>query len=179
MSITTHVPLIETILSEWQTEIGQNFAGYRGHVYRVYNFCLALHICNVEEQHKLAIAVCFHDLGLWSDNSIDYIPPSIIRLKQYLSAHALNTWSEEIELILENHHKIRTYSNDKYPLVEVFRQADLIDFSLGMFKFGLANSFIQQVKTKIPNAGFHKFLLRSAGTWFLQHPFSPPPFMKW
>jgi hypothetical protein len=68
---------------------------------------------------------------------------------------------------------------EKYPLVEVFRQGDLVDFSLGLFKFGLPGSSIRALKTQFPNHGFHKMLMRSAGHWFRHHPLSPPPFMKW
>ena len=179
MTINSHFPLIESILSEWRECIGVDFEGYRGHVYRVFNFCLALQKCNEEEQQKIAIAACFHDIGLWSKQTVDYIPPSVIEVKKYLFQQGLNSWTEEIGLMVEMHHKIRTYPNKNYPLVELFRKADLIDFSLGFFKFGLSKSYIEQVKITLPNLGFHKFLIQGAKEWFSKHPFSPPPFIKW
>lgn len=79
----------------------------------------------------------------------------------------------------EERHKIRAYTGSSYPLVEVFRQADLVDFSFGLFKFGLDKADIEAVKTEFSNADFHKNLAQRAGKWFLKHPLNPVPMMKW
>jgi len=179
MNIETNNPLIEEILLEWREQIGQDYDGYHGHVYRMYNFCLALHDCSDDEKKKIAIAACFHDIGLWSDHTVDYIQPSVEQVKKYLSQQDLSDWSNEIGLMVEFHHKVRAYKDKKYPLVEVFRKGDLVDFSLGFFKCGIPKAYIKSVKKMIPNAGFHKFLMKGAKEWFAKHPLSPPPFMKW
>ena len=179
VAIETNHPLIEEILSGWKTRIGDDFAGYRGHVYRMFNFCLALRQCSEEEKTKLAIAACFHDIGLWSDQTVDYIPPSIVQAQRYLSETGQDAWSEEIGVMIEWHHKVRRYRDDRMPLVEVFRKGDLVDFSLGIFKCGLPKSFVDEVKAGIPNSGFHRFLMKGAKDWFSKHPLSPPPFMRW
>ncbi len=85
MDIQTSHPLIEDILSVCKERIGDDYAGYRGHVYRTFNFCLALRQCSEDEKTKLAIAACFHDIGLWSDQTVDYIPPSIVHANRYLT----------------------------------------------------------------------------------------------
>ncbi len=46
MQVTTTHPLIEDVLAGWHGRIGADYAGYRGHVYRVFNYCLALHPCS-------------------------------------------------------------------------------------------------------------------------------------
>ncbi|MBV2092751.1 MAG: hypothetical protein KUF72_17880, partial [Candidatus Thiodiazotropha sp. (ex Ctena orbiculata)] len=71
------------------------------------------------------------------------------------------------------------YDNQALPLVEVFRQGDLVDFSLGLLRFGIAKSTVQEVRAAFPNAGFHAALARRAGRWFLRHPLNPLPMMKW
>ena len=71
MVIETNHPLIEEILSGWKTRLGDEYAGYRVHVYRIYNFCLALRQCSGDERTKLAIVACFNDIGLWSDQTVD------------------------------------------------------------------------------------------------------------
>lgn len=172
-------PLIEEILSPWEARIGKDYLGYRGHVYRVFNFCLALRICTAEEERKLAIAVCFHDIGLWSNHTVDYLPPSAEQCRFYLDSVGQEQWAHELSLIIEHHHQIRAGKVPDFPLVEIFRRGDLVDFSLGLFSCGVPRSFIREVKQSIPNHGFHRFLLRGAGDWFLGHPFVPPPFMKW
>ncbi|MBK5969314.1 MULTISPECIES: hypothetical protein [Thiorhodovibrio] len=184
MEIVKQYPLIEQILTPWQGAIGATYVGYRGHVYRMFNCCLALvnqspRPCSDDDLRKLAIAAAFHDLGLWSDQTVDYLPPSVERARQWLAENDLSDWSEEIGLMIAMHHKLRPYRDPRFPLVELFRKADLVDFSLGLFRGGLPSGFVKQLKAEIPNAGFHRFLLAGAKDWFLRHPFSPPPFMKW
>ena len=179
MPVERQNPLIESILSDWRERIGDDYAGYRGHVYRMYNYCLGLHPASDEEMSKLAIAACFHDIGLWSDHTVDYLAPSIAQAKRYLAETGRENWSEEIALMIEWHHKVRPYRNPQFPLVEVFRKGDLVDFSLGLFKCGLPKSLVKEVKAAIPNAGFHRFLWKGARDWFAKHPFRPPPFMRW
>jgi hypothetical protein len=179
MNIETSNDLIEEILALWKDRIGSDYPGYRGHVYRMFNFCLALRPCTEEEKQKVAIAACFHDIGLWSDRTVDYIPPSVAQARMYLSNTGRRAWAEEIGLMVEMHHKVRSIQDSRYPLVELFRKGDLVDFSLGVFTFGIPRSYIRQVKATLPNNGFHRFLMKGAREWFSKHPFSPPPFMKW
>jgi len=179
MDIETSNDLIEEILATWKDRIGDDYPGYRGHIYRMFNFCQALRLCSEEEKTKLAIAACHHDIGLWSAHTVDYIPPSVVEVKRYLSATGREAWSEEVGLMVEMHHKMRSYPSDRYPLVELFRKGDLVDFSLGFFKFGIPSAHVRDVKKAIPNNGFHRFLMKGAREWFAKHPFSPPPFMKW
>lgn len=179
MRIEKQIPLLEEILGEWKEKIGNDYEGYKNHVYRMIHFCFALHNCSEDERKKIIIAAAFHDIGLWSDHTVDYIPPSVVQAQKYLETNQLQDWIPEIELMIDMHHKLRSYSDEQYPLVEVFRKGDLVDFSLGVVKFGLPNSSIKNVKDTFPNAKFHKFLLKGALEWFSKHPFSPPPFMKW
>ena len=110
---------------------------------------------------------------------MDYLPPSVALARQYLIDQGLSAWCEEIELMIDMHHKLRRHDDPRFPLVEVFRQGDLVDFSLGLVKFGLSAAHIRALKAAFPNAGFHRRLLQLAGGWFARHPLSPPPFIKW
>lgn len=140
MDIVTDDPPIEGILAAWEGRIGVDYPGYRGHVYRMFHFCLALQPCSEGGRRKLAIAACFHDIGLWSDHTVDYTPPSVAQVGRYLAENGLDDWAEEISLMVEWHHKRRPWRDDRYPLVERFRQADLVDFSLGLFRCGLSRA---------------------------------------
>jgi hypothetical protein len=175
-TIEERIPLIEDILGRWQSEIGKDFAGYKNHVYRMINFCFAQGDFNDEEREKIIIAGCFHDLGIWSDDTFDYLPPSVALAKDYLAQNNLDRWTAEIELMIDMHHKLGKYAEN--PLVETFRQGDLVDFSLGFVKCGLPKTYIKSVKTRFPNAGFHKGLVRLAGRWFCRHPLNPLPVLK-
>lgn len=179
MKIAAPIPLIETLLEPWQTVLGPDYPGYKNHVYRMVHFCFALHACTAVERDKIIIAACFHDLGIWSGQTVDYLPPSIALAQAYLQQQQLAEWTEEISLMIAMHHKLRPYQDARYPLVEVFRKGDLVDFSLGWCAAGLSKAVIRSVKSQFPNAGFHKRLVQLAKGWFAGHPFSPPPFMKW
>ena len=179
MKIEETIDLIDDILEEWEKVIGSDFEGYKNHVYRMVNFCLALKSCDKEEREKIIISGCFHDIGIWVEKTIDYIPPSIPPVKKYLIKNNREDWAEEIILMIEEHHKIRKYRNNDYPLVELFRKGDLVDFSLGRVKFGLPKEYIVKVKNTFPNSGFHKGLVKKTSMWFLKHPLNPVPMMKW
>lgn len=179
MEIQTNIPLLESIFDSWRDVIGSEYRGYRNHVYRMIHFCLALRECSDEERQKLIIAGAFHDIGIWIENTVDYIPPSVPPAMRYLEEQGLDEWRDEIRLMITEHHKMRAYHGDYAPLVELFRRGDLVDFSCGLFRFGLSKELVQEVRETFPNAGFHKNLGRRAGRWFLRHPLNPAPMMKW
>lgn len=179
MTIEESIPLLEEILSRWQTTIGLDYPGYRNHVYRMVNFCFALHNGTAEEREKIVIAGCFHDLGIWASNTFDYLPPSVALAQTYLQQNKLEPWIPEIALMIEMHHKLSPYRDGRYPLVEVFRKGDLVDFSLGVVKCGLSAAYVKRVKARFPNAGFHKRLVQLELGWLPKHPLNPVPVLKW
>ena len=179
MKIEQNISLLEDIFSEWKDIIGDEYQGYRNHVYRMIHFCLALHEYNEDDRKRIIIAGAFHDIGIWIDDTVDYIPPSLPPAMEYLKSNNLEEWSTEIGLMITEHHKIREYRDNNHPLVEVFRKGDLVDFSFGLFKFGLSKDIIDEVKNQFPNDNFHKNLGKRAAKWFLKHPLNPAPMMKW
>lgn len=178
-AIQQRIPEVDELFAPWEATVGNDFRAYRNHVYRVLHFAMTLRACSEEEKQKLYIAGVFHDLGLWTGNTLDYIDPSVDLAKTYLAEHGLADWSEEIGLMISEHHKLRRYPEQPYPLVEVFRKADLVDFSLGLFKFDVSKAYFREVCNAVPNAGFHKGLVNKASRWFVRHPLNPAPMMKW
>ncbi|MGH7838917.1 MAG: hypothetical protein ACREQC_13990 [Candidatus Binataceae bacterium] len=174
------MPLLESILTLWKEKIGADYLAYKNHVYRMLHFCLYLHEASADERQKLTISAAFHDIGIWSDNTVDYLPPSIAQAKVYLRANGLDPSNREIELVIDMHHKLRRYRDDgTYPLVEIFRRGDLVDFSLGAVTFGIPKTYISEVKAAFPNAGFHRRLLQLSWRQLKRHPLNPAPMMKW
>jgi len=102
--------LLEETLAPWKHDIGSDYPGYRNHIYRMVHFCSALRECTDDERRKTIIAGCFHDLGIWSDRTADYLPPSIARAHRYLQQNSLEPWSAEIELLIDNHHRLREHA---------------------------------------------------------------------
>ncbi len=179
MRIYKTLPIVDAILADWRPVIGTDYSGYKNHVYRMVNCCFWLHHCSEQDMQKIQIAAAFHDIGIWAGSTLDYIPPSISPAMKYLKDTGLEKWSQEISLMISEHHKLREYKENPQMLVELFRKGDLVDFSLGLFGFGLSRPLLRELKTTFPNNGFHKGLIKKAAKWFLRHPLNPAPMMKW
>ena len=177
--IPEKIHLLDDILDSYRGVIGDDFAGYRNHVYRMVNFCLALCEMSDEETEKVVIAGCFHDIGIWTGDTFDYLPPSIVAANEYLDRKGLDVWTVEIGQMIDQHHKLHAVGDGAGRLVEVFRKGDLVDFSLGLVKCGVSRDTIRAVKAEFPNAGFHKNLVKLAGRWICRHPLNPVPVLKW
>lgn len=67
----------------------------------------------------------------------DYLPPSMALTDSYVKEHNLENWQAEIALMIGEHHKITPFHSSQYPLVEVLRKADLVDFLLGLVRHGV------------------------------------------
>jgi len=141
----------------------------------VLNFCVALTGDDETTRDKIAIAVAFHDLGIWTAGTFDYLPPSRQLACAYLTTHGLDAWISEIETMIEQHHKIAPYRGEHARLTEAFRKADLADVSLGLLAGGLPGAFVADVRRAFANAGFHRFLAVQFGRRLRTHPFNPAP----
>ena len=169
--------LIEQILQYYKEYLQKDFEKYRNHVYRVYLLCTALDT-DPGKKDKYAIASVFHDLGIWTNKTFDYLEPSISLANDYLSKQNKSAWQTEIRLMIDMHHKMTRYNGEFEETVEVFRKADWIDVSKGFVRFGLDKGKIRQVTRQFPTKGFHRFLLKKTFINFLSHPFNPLPMFK-
>lgn len=176
MKVIESIPLIDDVLGAWGETIGRDLGGYRNHVYRMVNFTYAMGNLDEESRRKIAIAGCFHDIGIWPERTLDYLEPSADRADKFLAENGLSEMRPQIREMICQHHKLRSFEND--PLVEAFRKGDLVDFSLGVFKCGLPRSFVSEVKAAFPNAGFHKCLVGIASRWIVRHPLNPVPVLR-
>src|SRR5262245_29777657 len=141
--LLTTIPILDEILGAHSGELGCDMIGYRNHTYRVVNFCAALSSSATESLDKLAIAAAFHDIGIWTDGTFDYLQPSMRAATAYLRCSGRVTWAEEIARMILEHHKITHFRENPDWLVEPFRRADWVDVSMGLVTFGLARSQIR------------------------------------
>jgi hypothetical protein len=169
---------VEALLLTHRAALGRDFTTYRNHVYRVVNFCMALTSPEPEMVEKIAVAAVFHDLGIWTAGTFDYLPPSIRLVSIYLAESGRAAWLPEITAMILEHHKISAYDGKPQWLVEPFRRADWIDVSRGLCTFGLSRAILNPIFAAWPNAGFHTFLLRQTLRRFRTHPLSPLPMMR-
>lgn len=176
---TTVPPSVDGILASWRRELGDDFDGYRNHVHRVVRFALALRGCTPEERDLVVLAACFHDLGIWTAGTFDYLPPSVALARRYLERVGRAADAPLVVEMIERHHQLRRHCDARQPLVEVFRRADLVDLSLGRVRFGLPRHEVAAVRAAFANAGFHRTLLRLTARRWLRHPLSPLPMLRW
>jgi HD domain-containing protein len=177
--LLTTLPTVEEVLDDHASELGHDLIAYRNHVYRVVNLCLAIMGDSRVELEKIAVAGVFHDLGIWTNNTFDYIAPSVTIAREYLAARGIADWIPEIEAMIVDHHKVTTSRAHPQPLVESFRRADWIDVSRGLRRFGLPRAVIAAVAATWPNAGFHRRLVELTIDRLSQHPLTPLPMVKW
>ena len=188
------LPTVEEVLDAHASELGHDLIAYRNHVYRVLNLCLAIVGDSRVELEKIAVAAVFHDLGIWTNHTFDYIAPSVTLAREHLAARGMADWIPEIEAMIVDHHKITPSRAHPHPstiargalsgvegqsLVESFRRADWIDVSRGLRRFGLPRKFIAAVAATWPSAGFHRRLVELTIDRFFKHPLTPLPMVKW
>jgi hypothetical protein len=174
--VLTEIAELDDVLSAHAEAMGGDFAGYRNHAYRVTNLCLALSPSG--DRRKLALAAAFHDLGIWTAATFDYIPPSVELASAHLAASGRSPWAPEIETTIREHHKLTRYRPNPEWLVGPFRKADLIDVSCGLVTFGLPRALIKDVFAQWPSAGFHKPLVQLSLNRLVSHPLSPLPMVR-
>jgi hypothetical protein len=174
----TSIPIVDGVLDHYATALGHDFIAYRNHVHRVVNLCVAVTGGSRDDLDKIAVAAAFHDLGIWTNHTFDYIAPSVSLAREYLAARSRADWIPEIEAMISNHHKIMRARAHPDWLVEGFRRADWIDVSCGFRRFGVARPFIELLFATWPSAGFHWRLVQLTVDRFRTHPLSPLPMVK-
>jgi hypothetical protein len=178
MNLLDHHPLVEEILQSHQHVCSgdlSGYQGYRGHVYRMLNFCQALSQQAEDSLDKFAVAAAFHDLHVFE--SFDYLVPSAASAAQYLQARGKAHWLPEVAAMIASHHKLTGYKGEFAALVEPFRQADWIEMTFGVFRYGLPRDFVREVRRTFPIRSFYPgAVLRSASRWLIRHPLNPAPY---
>ena len=179
MNLRTSFPLVDDILVAFAGPLGGDLRAYRNHVYRVLNYQLLLAPESSDNADLLLIAAAFHDLGIWTDGTFDYLEPSKLLARNYLVAKGLAHFWPEVEAIIHHHHKLTPYRETFSSTVESFRRADLVDVSLGIIRFGVSSAWVCAVKKGFPNAGFHRRLVALACRQFLTSPLHLLPMVRW
>jgi hypothetical protein len=178
-SLLTSLPTVEEILGKHASELGHDLTAYRNHVYRVVNLSVAILGDTRIELERIVIAAVFHDLGIWTNRTFDYVAPSVALARAYLAARGMTDWIPEIEAMIADHHKVTASHANPQPLVESFRRADWIDVTWGFRRFGLPRPLIAAVAARWPDAGFHRRLVELTIDRWWKHPLNPLPMVKW
>jgi hypothetical protein len=177
--LITSATTVDETLERHAVALGRDATPYRHHVYRVLNFCVALSSSrDPEALEKMAVAAVFHDLGIWTARTFDYLQPSIALARAHLVSVGRGEWIDEVGTMVLEHHKASRYGEGGASLVEAFRRADWIDVSRGVLTFGVPRPTLGAVFARWPNAGFHRRLLQLAVARLVRHPFTPLPMLR-
>jgi hypothetical protein len=177
--LLTEIATLDELLHAHAAALGGDFTAYRNHTYRVVNLCAALSPTGDPEQlQKMAIAAAFHDMGIWTDGTFDYLQPSVRVAIAHLDRSGRAEWTPEITAMILEHHKISAWRGDPHWLVEPFRRADWVDVTRGLRTFGLSRSLLREIFSMWPSAGFHKRLIQLELKRLRTHPWSPLPMVR-
>lgn len=170
---------LDRVLDLHAVELGGDFTAYRNHTYRVVNLYAALAPCADATIEKVAIAAAFHDLGIWTAHTFDYLAPSIALACGHLECAGHDDWRDTVAGMIREHHKIRRFEGADAAFIEPFRRADWIDVSLGVLTFGLPRERLREILARWPNSGFHRRLTQLTFKRLRTNPLSPIPVLKW
>jgi hypothetical protein len=191
--IYTSHPILDTVLQQHKSQLGDDYESYRNHCLRVLTFAtwylkesseyqkvleegaVPAHAMNV-----MALALAYHDIGLWTDGALNYLAPSVSvmnkdmenQLEEEESDGPLPPFSdadlETARAIILEHHKFRHWDKPAESvvdsaLVNAVRRGDWADATMGFVKSGMPPSHLEAAYKAIPGAGFHKMLARMGG----------------
>jgi hypothetical protein len=168
---------IELLMHQFKPVLGADYDKYKNHVYRVFLNCLLMDK-EKDNEEKYAIATVFHDIGIWTNSTFDYLDYSIEQVKMNLNEKGKQDWLTEISLMIYWHHKMSKYEGCHKIIVETFRKADWIDLSLGLLTYGFNKKNINANRGEFPSLGFHIFLIKETIKSFFKHPLNPLPMYK-
>lgn len=174
----TEIGRIDAILARYAAVIGGDFEAYRNHVHRVATLCAASAPASPETVETIAIAAAFHDLGIWTDRTFDYLDPSVRLAREYLIAEGRADWIPAVTAAIREHHRITRYDGVDASLVEPFRRADWIDVSGGLLAWGSTRRLYRAAVARWPRAGLHRLLARLEVRRLRTHPRHPLPMLK-
>lgn len=175
----TEIAIVDDVLRAHAALISRDLTAYRNHVYRVANVCFALSsAAEGERADRVAVAAVFHDIGIWTAGTFDYLEPSVSAAVAYLAHAGRSDLAPEIAAMIREHHRIRPSRSRPDWLVEPFRRADWVDVSRGALTFGLSRGFLATLSSTWPNAGFHALLVRLSLDRWRKHPWSPLPMLR-
>ncbi len=176
--LLTSLPTVNAVLAAHAAALGADAVGYRHHVYRVVHLCVALSSGPALPLDQLEVAAVFHDLGIWTAGTFDYLEPSVALAAAHLARHGRQAQIPAVTSMILEHHKVTAYRGPNAPLVEAFRRADWVDVTRGLLTFGLPRAGIDRIRRRWPDAGFHRRLLQLSAARLVRHPLSPLPMLR-
>ncbi len=165
-------------LKPFAEQLGRDHIAYRNHCARVLHAYASI-VKDETAMRQAAVATIYHDLGIWTDGTLDYLEPSAELARQAVLDMGESAWVDPVTAMVRWHHKLRAYRGAHAAAVEPYRRADSADVMLGLIRYGIDADVLRAGRLRFANAGFHKRLLQLGGQRFLRRPWSPLPMFRW
>ena len=165
----------EAIFQEHKLVLGKDFEHYRGHCYRILNYMNYWKLNEVEFK-TCEVAIPFHDMGIWTHKTMDYLEVSFEGAKKYIEEKKLDIEKDSLENIIVNHHKISKIKDNS--LAEKLRKADLIDLSFGVIKFGIDQKAMHSIVSEFPFLEFQQVIFKKVFSHAVRNILNPFPMLK-
>lgn len=68
-------PRVEMLFARYKDQIGDDYPGYRNHVYRTITYAMHFLGNDAEYEQLVETAFVYHDIGLWTDHELAYLEP--------------------------------------------------------------------------------------------------------
>lgn len=166
--------LTKSILEIYRADLGKDYDAYSNHINRVYTFFRKIYT-DPYDPVLLQVALAFHDIGIWTHKTLDYLQPSNDLAQAFVQKNHIKVNVDLLAEIILNHHQV---SKNSHPLVEAYKKADNVDLSLGVASFGLEYSFIKETYQSFPAKGFHWLLTKLFFQQLASNPLNPLPMFK-
>jgi hypothetical protein len=178
--VLTDLPLLDELLDPHREGLGVGYWGYRAHCYRMVNWARFLTAPSPFREEKLAIMTVLHDLPFFLTGDLDYLGKACELATDYLKEVGREEWTDEMLLMINNHHKMRSYVGPYEPLVEACRKADWIDVTFTKLRFGIPRRLVVEVRARFPmNEAYKAVAMPNIAKYASTHLSRPLPMMRW
>ncbi|MGB0873261.1 MAG: hypothetical protein ACPGYP_09025 [Solirubrobacterales bacterium] len=175
----TDPPTIEQLIEPHRKALGISYEAYRNHVVRQLALCNLLGADRFDSDTRLALTVAgaFHDIGIWTDRTWDYLHPSLALAEAWLREQGRDDLVPLVARMVLEHHGLSARGAADDP-VEVFRRADVIEVWLGIRRYGVSFRNYRRLLRDHPERGFHLMLIREFFRNLVKHPLRPLPMFR-
>jgi hypothetical protein len=178
--VLTDLPVLDGLLAPHREGLGKSYWGYRAHCYRMVNWARSFTDPEPYREDKLAIVTVLHDLPFFLSGDLDYLGKACELTTAHLKQIGREEWTEELHLMINNHHKVRSYVGPFAPMVEAVRRADWIDVSFTKLRYGLPREFVAEVRATFPmNEAYKGIAMPAIAKYAAGHLGRPLPMMRW
>ncbi len=136
--ITIERRRVEAMFAPYRTLIGNDFDGYRNHVYRCVTYAMHFLGNATEYEQIVETAFVYHDIGLWTDKELAYLEPSEALALLDNDKYGWGLAPDSLQGAIHWHHKIFKYKGVDAAVIEACRKADWIDATQGWCRKGIS-----------------------------------------